>query len=166
LANTTQALIACISLSEFEASRIRFSKVLVPRIAEIIFIGSPDLIFTVTTAIVDIFVSADYINLTCSLEIVGSIDILIDLLGASEDTSTLANFSSVLAEISKHIDGTIADKIWQEFPWIKLQISCCRKWAMYENVFARLASLIKIVKLKAVEIMIESVIESRLEGGE
>jgi hypothetical protein len=37
---------------------------------------------------------------------------------------------------------------------------------MYENVFARLASLIKIVKLKAVEIMIESVIESRLEGGE
>ena len=118
---------ACISLFEFEASRIGFSKILVPRIAEIISIGSPDLIFTFTTAIAVIFVPADYINLTCSLEIVGSIDRLIDLLGACEDTSTLANFSSVLAKISEHVDGAIADEIWQEFPWIKLQISCLQK---------------------------------------
>ena len=118
---------ACISLSEFEASRIGFSKILVPRIAEIISIGSPDLIFTFTTAIAVIFVPADYINLTCSFEIVGSIDRLIDLLGACEDTSTLANFSSVLAKISEHVDGAIADEIWQEFPWIKLQISCLQK---------------------------------------
>jgi hypothetical protein len=55
--------IVVISLSEFEASRIGFSKILVPRIAEIIFIGSPDLIFTFTTAIAVIFVLADYINL-------------------------------------------------------------------------------------------------------
>ena len=118
---------ACISMSEFEESRIGFSKILVPRIAEIISIGSPDLIFTFTTAITVIFVLADYINLTCSLEIVGSIDRLIDLLGACEDTSTLANFSSVLAKISEHVDGAIADEIWQEFPWIKLQISCLQK---------------------------------------
>ena len=65
---------ACISLSEFEASKIVFSKILVPRIAEIISIGSPDLIFTFTTAIAVIFVPAYYINLTCSFEIVGSID--------------------------------------------------------------------------------------------
>jgi hypothetical protein len=73
---------SCISPYEFEASRIGFSKILVPRIAEIISIGSPDLIFTVTTAIAVIFVPADYIHLTCSLEIVGSIVRLIDLLGA------------------------------------------------------------------------------------
>ena len=65
---------ACISLSEFEASIIGFNKILVPRIVEIISIGSPDLIFTFTTAIEVIFVPADYINLTCSFEIVGSID--------------------------------------------------------------------------------------------
>ena len=118
---------ACISLSEFEASRIGFSKILVPRIAEIISIGSPDLIFTFTNTIAIIFVPADHINLTCSFEIVGSIDRLIDLLGACEDTSTLANFSSVLAKISEHVDGAIADEIWQEFPWIKLQISCLQK---------------------------------------
>ena len=118
---------ACISLSEFEASKIGFSKILVPRIAEIISIGSPDLIIIFTTAIVVIFVPADCINLTCSLEIVGSIDRLIDLLGACEDTSTLANFSSVLYKISEHVDGAIADEIWQEFPWIKLQISCLQK---------------------------------------
>jgi hypothetical protein len=112
--------IVVISLSEFEASRIGFSKILVPRIAEIISIGSPDLIFTFTTAIAVIFVLVDYINLTCFFEIVGSIDILIDLLGACEDTSTLANFSSVVAKIFEHVDGAIADEIWQEFPWIKL----------------------------------------------
>jgi hypothetical protein len=118
---------ACISLFEFEASRIGFSKILVPRIAEIISIGSPDLIFIFTIAIAVISVLADNINLTCSLEIVGSIDRLIDLLGACEDTSTLANFSYILAKISKHVDGAIADEIWQKFPWIKLQISCLQK---------------------------------------
>jgi hypothetical protein len=102
---------ACITLSEFEASKIGFSKILVPRIAEIISIGSPDLIFTFTTAITIIFVPVDYINLTFSFEIVGSIDRLIDLLGACEDTSTLANFSSVLAKIFEYVDGTIADEI-------------------------------------------------------
>ena len=107
---------ACISLSEFEASIIGFNKILVPRIVEIISIGSPDLIFTFTTAIAIIFVLANYTNLTCSFEIVDSIDRLIDLLGACEDTSTLANFSSVLAKISEHVDGAIADEIWQEFP--------------------------------------------------
>jgi hypothetical protein len=118
---------ACIFLSEFEASRIGFSEILVPRITEIIFIESSDLIFTFTTAIAIIFVPTDYINLTCYFEIVGSIDRLIDLLGACEDTSTLANFSSVPAKISEHVDGAIADEIWQKFPWIKSQISCLQK---------------------------------------
>jgi hypothetical protein len=118
---------ACVSLSEFEASIIGFSKILVPRIAEIISIGSPDLIFTFTTAIAIIFVPTDFINLTFSFEIVGSIDRLIDLLGVCEDSSTLANFSSVLAKISEHVDDAIADEIWKEFTWIKLQISCLHK---------------------------------------
>ena len=102
---------ACISLSEFEASRVGFSKILVPRIAEIISIWSSDLIFTFTTAITVIFVPLDYINLTCSLEIVGFIDRLINLFGAYEDTSTLANFPYVLAKISERVDGAIADEI-------------------------------------------------------
>jgi hypothetical protein len=42
---------ACISLSKFETSRIEFIKILVPQIAEIISIGSPDLILKLTTAI-------------------------------------------------------------------------------------------------------------------
>jgi hypothetical protein len=111
---------ACISLSKFETSRIEFIKILVPQIAEIISIGSPDLILKFTTAIAIIFVSANYINLTFSFEIVDSIDRLIELLGACEDTSTLANLSSVLAKISKHVNGAITDEIWQGVPWIKL----------------------------------------------
>ena len=61
-----------------------------------------------------------FIHKSCFFEIVGSIDILIDLLGACEDTSTLANFSSVVAKIFEHVDGAIADENRQEFPWIKL----------------------------------------------
>jgi hypothetical protein len=113
--------------TEFEARKIRFIKILVPRIAEIIFIGSPYLIFTFTAAIAIIYVPADYINLTCSFKIVCSIDRLIDLLGACEDTSTLASFSCILAKISEHVGGTIADEILQESPCIKLQISCLQK---------------------------------------
>jgi hypothetical protein len=102
---------SCLPLSKFEASRIRFSKILVPQIAETIDIGSTDLIFTFTIAITIIFVVTDYINLTCSLEIVGFIDRLINLFGAYEDTSTLANFPYVLAKISERVDGAIADEI-------------------------------------------------------
>jgi hypothetical protein len=61
----------CISLSKFEANRIWFSKILLPRIVEIISIGSLGLIFTFTTAIAVIFVPADYTKLTCTFEIVG-----------------------------------------------------------------------------------------------
>jgi hypothetical protein len=58
--------------------------------------------------------------------IVGSIDRLIDLFGACEDTSTIAIFSSILAKLAEKVDGIIADEIWKEFPWIKLQISCLK----------------------------------------
>ena len=117
----------CISLSEFEASRIGFTKILVPRIAEIISIGSPDLIFTFTTAITIIFVPADYINLTCSLEIVGSIDRLIDLLGACEDTPTLANFSFVLAKICEHVNAQLLMKFGKNSHGSNCIFLVCRK---------------------------------------
>jgi hypothetical protein len=163
LVNTTQALMACRSLSEFEASRLGFSKILGPRIAEIISVGSPDLIFAVTTAITVIFFQADYINLARSLETAGSIDKLIDLLGACEDTSTLANLSSVLAKISEHVDATIADGILSRIPMDRIaDLLSVENEQWHEIVFTTLASLTKVGKLKAVETMIESGIDKKL----
>jgi len=132
---------ACRSLSEFEASRLGFSKILGLRIAEIIAVGSPDLIFAVTTAITVIFFQADYINLAQSLETAGSIDKLIDLLGACEDTSTLANLSSVLAKISEHVDATIADEILSRIPMDRIaDLLSVENEQWHEIVFTTLAN--------------------------
>lgn len=163
LVNTTQALMACRSLSELETNRIGFSKILGPRIAEIISVGSLDLIFAVTAAITVIFSPSDYINLAHSLEIAGSIDKLIDLLGACEDTSTLANLSSVLTKISEHVDATIADEILSRIPMVRIaDLLTAENEQWHEIVFTTLASLTKVGKLKAVETMIESGIDNKL----
>lgn len=164
LRSTTQALMACRSISDFEASRLGFSKILGPQVAEIISVGSPDLIFAVTNAITVIFFQADYINLGQSLETAGSIDKLIGLLGVCKDPSTLANFSSVLAKISEHVDATIADEILSRIPMDRIAdlLSPENDELSHETVFTTLVSLTKVGKLKAVEIMIESGIDKKL----
>ncbi|KAF8691454.1 hypothetical protein HU200_040595 [Digitaria exilis] len=163
LGSTTQALMACRSISDFESSRLGFSKILGPRIAEIISVGSPDLIFAITKAITVIFFQADYINLAQSLETAGSVDKLIDLLGVCEDTSTLANLSSVLAKISEHVDATTADEILSRTPMDRIaDLLSPENEQWHEIVFTTLASLTKVGKLKAVETMIESGVDKKL----
>ena len=163
LGSTTQALMTCRSISDFEASRLGFSKILGPRIAEIISVGSPDLIFAIIKAITVIFFQADYINLAQSLETAGSIDKLIDLLGVCEDTSTVANFSSVLAKISEHVDATIADEILLRIPMDRIAgLLSPENEEWHEIVFTTLSSLTKVGKLKAVETMIESGVDKKL----
>ncbi|CAN6243501.1 unnamed protein product [Urochloa humidicola] len=163
LQSTTQALMSCRSIYDFEASRLGFSKILGPRIAEIISVGSADLIFAITKAITVIFFPADYINLAQSLETAGSIDKLIDLLGACEDTSTLANLSSVLAKISEYVDDTIAEEILSRIPMDRIaDLLSPENEQWHEIVFTTLASLTKVGKLKAVETMIESGVDKKL----
>jgi hypothetical protein len=163
LGSTTEALMACRSISDFEASRLGFSKILSPRIPEIISVGSPDLIFAITKAITVIFFQADYANLAQSLETAGSIDRLIGLLGICGDTSTLANLSSVLAKISEHVDATIADEILSRIPIDRMtDLLSPENEHWHETVFATLTSLTKVGKLKAVETMIESGVDKKL----
>ncbi|CAL4970725.1 unnamed protein product [Urochloa decumbens] len=163
LQSTTQALMSCRSISDFEASRLGFSKILGPRIAEIISVGSADLIFAITKAITVIFFQADYINLAQSLETAGSIDKLIDLLGVCEDTSTLANLSSVLAKISEYVDDTIAEEILSRIPMDRItNLLSPENEQWHEIVFTTLTSLTKVGKLKAVETMIESGVDKKL----
>ncbi|KAK3156313.1 hypothetical protein QOZ80_2AG0105530 [Eleusine coracana subsp. coracana] len=163
LGSTIQALMACRSISDLEASRLGFNKILCPQIAEIISVGSPCLIFAVTKAITVIFFPADYVNLAQSLETAGSVDKLIDLLPVCEDISNLANLSSVLAKISEHIDATTADEILSRFPMDRIAALLSpdnEQW--HEIVFSTFASLTKVGKLKAIETMIESGIDKKL----
>lgn len=163
LGSTTQALMECKSISEFEASRLRFSKILSPRIAELISVGSTSLIVTVTKSITVIFFQGDYAKLAQSLETAGSVDKLIHVLRGCEDSSTLANVSTVLAKISEHVDATTADEILATIPMdqiAKLLSPENEEW--HEIVFTTLASLIKVGKLRAVETMIESGIDKKL----
>ncbi|KAG8070364.1 hypothetical protein GUJ93_ZPchr0006g43158 [Zizania palustris] len=163
LGSTTQALMACKSISEFEANRLAFSKILSPRIAELISVGSPSLIVAVTKSITAIFFQGDYADLAQSLETAGSVDKLIHVLRDCEDTSTLANVSTVLAKISEHVDTITADEILSTIPMeriAKLLSPENEEW--HEIVFTTLASLIKVGKLKAVETMIESGIDKKL----
>ncbi|CAL5059630.1 unnamed protein product [Urochloa decumbens] len=163
LQSATQALMSCRSISDFEASRLGFSKILGPRIAEIISVGSADLIFAITKAITVIFFQADYINLAESLETAGSIDKLIDLLGVCEDTSTVANLSSVLAKISEYVDDAIAEEILSRIPMDRItNLLSPENEQWHEIVFTTLTSLTKVGKLKAVETMIESGVDKKL----
>jgi hypothetical protein len=165
LGKTSQALMTCRSISDFEESRLGFSKIIGPHIVEIISVGSPGLIFAITNAIAmtDIFSQSDYLNLAQSLETAGSLDKLIDLLGVCEDISTLANFCSVLAKISEHVDAMTADEILSRIPMDRIAALLSpdnEKW--HEIVFTTLSSLTKVGKLKAVETMIESGVDKKL----
>ncbi|XP_051194361.1 uncharacterized protein [Lolium perenne] len=163
LGSTTQALMACKSISEFEASRIGFRKILGPQIAELISVGSPALIVAVTKAITVIFFNADYANLAQSLETAGSVDKLICVLHGYEDSSTLANVSAVLAKVSEHVSVTIADEILASIPMDRIaELLSPENEEWHEIVFTTLASLIKVGNLKAVERMIEAGVDKKL----
>lgn len=163
LGSTTQALMACKSLSEFEASRLGFSKILSPRIAELISVGSQALIVAVTKAITVIFFPGDYANLAQSLETAGSVDKLIYVLCGCEDSSTLANVSTVLAKISEHVGAPIVEEILASIPMDRIaELLSPENEECHEIVFTTLASLVKVGKLKAVETMIKSGIDKKL----
>ncbi|CAM0946239.1 unnamed protein product [Alopecurus aequalis] len=163
LGSTTQALMACQSMSEFEASRIGFSKILGPQIAELISVGSPDLIVAVTKAITVIFFHADYANLAQSLETAGSVDKLICILRGYEDSSTLANVSAVLAKLSEHVSATTAEEILASIPMDRIaELLSPENEEWHEIVFTTLACQIKVGNLKAVERMIEAGVDKKL----
>lgn len=163
LGSTTQALMACKSISEFEASRLGFSKLLGPRIAELISVGSQALIVAVTKAITVVFFQGDYANLAQSIETAGSVDKLICVLRGYEDSSSLANVSAVLAKVSEHVSAKTADEILASIPMDKIaELLSPENEEWHEIVFTTLASLIKVGNLKAVEIMIEAGVDKKL----
>ncbi|VAI56997.1 unnamed protein product [Triticum turgidum subsp. durum] len=163
LGSTTQALMACKSIPEFEASRLGFSKMLGPRIAELISVGSQALIVAVTKAITVVFFQGDYANLAQSIETAGSVDKLICVLRGYVDSSSLANVSAVLAKVSEHVSAKTADEILSSIPMDKIaELLSPENEEWHEIVFTTLASLIKVGNLMAVEIMIEAGVDKKL----
>ncbi|KAJ6963338.1 hypothetical protein NC652_001837 [Populus alba x Populus x berolinensis] len=158
------ALMASKSMSELEVSRERFSRILGPRIADLISTDSLSLIAVTTEAITDIFSKSDYCNYFPSLETTGAINRLATTLQyCEEDPITQIHILIVLAKLAEFGSPETVDKVLDSIPFNQLAdllSSSAEKW--HESMFTVLNSLTKAGKSNAVERMFASGIEKKL----
>ncbi|KAL3610526.1 hypothetical protein D5086_001546 [Populus alba] len=158
------ALMASKSMSELEVSRERFSRILGPRIADLISTDSLSLIAVTTEAITDIFSKSDYCNYFPSLETTGAINRLATTLEyCEEDPITQIHILIVLAKLAEFGSPETVDKVLDSIPFNQLAdllSSSAEKW--HESMFTVLNSLTKAGKSNAVERMFASGIEKKL----
>ncbi|KAF6164574.1 hypothetical protein GIB67_025400 [Kingdonia uniflora] len=149
-----QALMASKSISELEASRASFSRILGLRITDLISIGSTDLILASARAITNIFNKYDYCEYVSSLENVGGIEKLSGLLENCEDPMIQTNISTILAKLAEYGSPETVDKALESIPIDKLAdllTPNTEEW--HESVFTVFMSMTKAGKSKATEKM-------------
>ncbi|CAK7356565.1 unnamed protein product [Dovyalis caffra] len=158
-----QALMASKSMSELEVSRERFSRILGPRIADLISTNSLSLIAVTTEAITNIFSKSDYCNYFPSLETTGAINKLTTTLQDCKDPAIQIHILIVLAKLAEFGSLETVDKVLQSIPFDQLAdllSPSAEKW--HESMFTVLNSLTKAGKSNAVERMFASGIEKKL----
>ncbi|KAL5575675.1 hypothetical protein UlMin_017374 [Ulmus minor] len=158
-----EALMASKSISELEASRVSFSSILGPRIADMISTGSENLIAASAEAITNIFSKSDYCNYFPSLEVMGTINKLASILENRDDPMIETNISIVLAKLAEFGSPETVDKVLQSFPFNRMAALLspnAEEW--HESMFTILMSLTKAGKSKAVERMFDSEIDKSL----
>ncbi|OVA00465.1 Disease resistance protein [Macleaya cordata] len=163
LNSIVQALMASKSISELEASRVSFSNLLGPRVADLISVGSPGLIAGCANAITNIFSKSDFSDYTRSLETVGAVNKLADVLENCEDPMIQTNISTVLAKLAENGNSETIEKVLQSIPINRLAdllTPNAEEW--HESVFATLMSLIKAGQSRAVEKMFASGVDKNL----
>ncbi|XP_072964487.1 uncharacterized protein [Typha angustifolia] len=163
LENIVHALMASKSISELEASRLRFSSILTPKMAELITSGSAVQILAVAKAITTIYIQEDYRILAKSLEETNTIEKLTKLFEDCEDLSTVTVVSSVVAKLAQHGTTETADKVLASIPMDQLAdllAPDAEEW--HDSVFTTLMSLANAGKSKAVEVMIKSGVDKKL----
>ncbi|KAL3598591.1 hypothetical protein D5086_006509 [Populus alba] len=159
-----QALMASKSMSELEVSRERFSRILGPRIADLISTDSLSLIAVTTEAITNIFSTSDYCNYFPSLETTGSINKLATTLQeCEEDPITQIHVLIVLAKLAEFGSLETVDKVLESIPFNQLaDLLSPSSEILHESLFTVLNSLTKAGKSNAVERMFASGIEKKL----
>lgn len=158
-----QALMASKSISELEVSRICFSGILGPRIADLISRDSQSLTVVSAEAITNIFSKGDYCSYIPSLETTGAVDKLAGLLQKSEDPMIQTDILTVLTKLAEFGTPETVDKVLQSIPFDKLATLLsydAKEW--HENMFTILMSLAKVGKSKAVEKMFAFEIDKNL----
>ncbi|CAK9150915.1 unnamed protein product, partial [Ilex paraguariensis] len=158
-----EAFMTSISISELEASRAVFSKILGPRIACLISKGSQDLITVSAKAITDIFTMSDYCNYLPSLETIGAVDKLASILDNCEDPMIQTSLSNILAKLAEFGSSNTVDKVLHRFPINRLAdllSPLADDW--HESVLTTLMSLIKAGKSRTIERMFAFEIDKSL----
>ncbi|XVF24821.1 hypothetical protein REPUB_Repub13aG0160700 [Reevesia pubescens] len=163
LESITEALMASNSISELEASRASFSRILGPRIVDIISTNSLSLIAVSAEAIINIFSKTDYCNYFPSLETASIVDKLASILENCEDPVIQTNILTILAKVAEFGSPEIVDKVLQSIPFKQLADLLspnAQEW--HESMFTILMSLTKAGKSKAVERMFAFEIDKNL----
>ncbi|XVE89121.1 hypothetical protein DITRI_Ditri19aG0125200 [Diplodiscus trichospermus] len=163
LESIIQALMASNSISELEASGSSFSRILGPRIAEIISTNSQSLIAVAAEAIINIFSKSDYCNYFPALETANVVDRLASISENYEDPVIQTNILTILAKLAEFGSPEIVDKVLQSLPFnqlAELLSPNAKEW--HESMFTILMSLTKAGKSKAVERMSAFEIEKNL----
>ncbi|GAV65998.1 NB-ARC domain-containing protein [Cephalotus follicularis] len=158
-----QALMASKSIPELEASRVSFSSILGPRIADLISTNSQSLIAVSAEAITNLFSESDYHTYFSSLEHSGAVERLAGMLDTCEDNVIKVNTLTVLAKLAEFGSPETVDKVIQSIPYNQLADLLspdAEEW--HENMFTILISLTKAGKSKAVERMVAFDIEKNL----
>lgn len=163
LESIIQALMASNSISELEASRASFSRILGPRIADIFSADSQSLIAVSSEAIINIFSKTDYCNYFPSIDTANTVDKLASILENCEDPVIQTNILTILAKLAEFGSAEIVDKVLQSIPFNQitdLLSPNAHEW--HESMFTILMSLTKAGKSKAVERMFAFEIEKNL----
>lgn len=158
-----QALMASKSISELEASRADFSRILGHRIANMISNGSGSLIAVSAEAITNIFSKSDYCNYFPSLEATGAVSKLASILESSDDPMIQTNILIVLAKLAEFGSLETVDEVLLKIPFNRmadLLSPNAKEW--HESMFTVLMSLTKAGKSKAVERMFSFEIDKNL----
>ncbi|XWS20405.1 hypothetical protein CRYUN_Cryun31cG0098300 [Craigia yunnanensis] len=163
LESILQALMASNSISELEASRASFSRILGPRIADIISANSQSLIAVSSEAIINIFSKTDYCNYFPSIETASMVDKLASILENCENPLIRTNILTIFAKLAEFGSPEIVDKVLQSIPFNQLADLLspnAQEW--HESIFTILISLTKAGNSKAVERMFAFEIEKNL----
>ncbi|XAR50569.1 hypothetical protein NMG60_11004924 [Bertholletia excelsa] len=162
----SQALMSSISISELEDSRVRFSGILGPKIANQISTDSRDLIAASAKAITNIFSQNDYCDYFPPLETIGAVDMLANMLQNCQETQdpmVQTNHSIILAKLAEFGNPKTVDKVFQSIPMKQLADLLspdAEEW--HESIFTTLMSLTRAGKSKAAEKMFSFGIDKTL----
>ncbi|KAL7162339.1 hypothetical protein ACSBR2_042758 [Camellia fascicularis] len=159
----TQAIMEIISISEFEASRASLSRIVGPKIANLISTDSRDLVAALAKAITIIFSTSDYRDYFPSLENIGAVEKFASILDNCHDPMIQTNVSTILAKLAEFGSTATVDKVLRSIPMNRLADLLspnAKEW--HDSIFTTLMSLTTVGKSKAVEYMFSFEIEKSL----